>query len=53
MLVLVAGLQYLLVRARTIRMFGGIDLHSDEGWAQLKAALAGLGTQLFEKPPGR
>lgn len=54
MLVLVAGLQYLLVRARTIRMFGGIDLQSDEGWAQLKAALAGLGRQLFETPaPGR
>jgi AcrR family transcriptional regulator len=54
MLVLVAGVQYLLVRARTIRIFGGIDLQSDEGWAQLKAALAGLGRQLFEPPaPGR
>jgi AcrR family transcriptional regulator len=49
-LLLVAGLQYLLVRARTVRVFGGIDLHSDAGWAQLKAALAGLGRQMFAAP---
>jgi len=47
-LLLVAGVQYLLVRARTIRIYGGIDLGTDAGWAQLKAALAGLGQQLFE-----
>jgi AcrR family transcriptional regulator len=38
-LLLVAGVQYLLVRARTIRVFGGIDLQSDAGWATLKASL--------------
>ena len=31
-LLLVAGVMYLLVRARKIRIFGGIDLHSDAGW---------------------
>ena len=52
-LLLVAGVQYLLVRARTIRVFGGVDLRSDAGWAALKASLnaasrpllAPLGTQ--------
>ena len=38
-LLLVAGVQYLLVRARTVRVFGGIDLRSDAGWAALKASL--------------
>jgi AcrR family transcriptional regulator len=35
----VAGVQYLLVRARKIRVFGGIDLGSDAGWALFKASL--------------
>jgi hypothetical protein len=39
-LLLVAGVQFLLVRARKIRVFGGIDLHSDADWAALKAAVA-------------
>jgi AcrR family transcriptional regulator len=38
-LLLVAGVQYLLVRARMVRVFGGIDLRSDAGWAALKASL--------------
>lgn len=38
-LLLVAGVQYLLVRARTIRVFGGIDLSGDAGWQAIKAAL--------------
>jgi hypothetical protein len=41
-LLLVAGVQYLLVRSRKIRVFGGIDLQSDAGWAALKAAVAGM-----------
>ncbi len=40
-----AGVQYLLVRSRKIRIFGGIDLRSDEGWAMLKAAVAGMARQ--------
>jgi AcrR family transcriptional regulator len=39
MLLLVAGVQYLLVRSRKIRVFGGIDLHTDAGWDRLKAAV--------------
>ena len=44
-LLLVAGVQYLLVRSRKIRIFGGIDLRSDEGWAMLNAAVAGMARQ--------
>lgn len=38
-MLLVAGVQYLLLRSRKIRIFGGIDLHSDAGWEQLKASI--------------
>jgi AcrR family transcriptional regulator len=48
---LVAGVQLLLLRSRRLRVFGGIDLHSDEGWAQIKAALAALARQLFAARP--
>jgi AcrR family transcriptional regulator len=46
-LVLVAGVQYLLVRARTIRVFGGLDLKSDAGWAAIKASLRAAATPLL------
>jgi AcrR family transcriptional regulator len=56
-LMLVAGVQYLLVRARTIRIFGGIDLHTDAGWAMLKASIRATALQLFAErsptPPQR
>jgi AcrR family transcriptional regulator len=38
-LLLVAGVMYLLVRARRIRIFGGVDVAGDDGWRQLKASL--------------
>ena len=38
-LLLVAGVQYLLVRSRKIRIFGGLDLTSDAGWDELKASI--------------
>ncbi len=44
-LLLVAGVIYLLVRARKIRIFGGLDLRSDAGWDALKAAVAGMAQQ--------
>jgi AcrR family transcriptional regulator len=50
-LLLVAGVMYLLVRARKIRVFGAIDLHSDAGWATLKAAVAGMAQQAFAGAP--
>jgi len=38
-LLLVAGVQYLLVRSRKIRIFGGVDLTNDAGWDELKASI--------------
>ena len=38
-LLLIAGVQYLLVRSRTIRIFGGVELKSDAGWDELKASI--------------
>jgi len=47
-LLLVAGVMYLLVRSRKIRIFGGIDLRSDAGWDALKAAVAGMAQPLLD-----
>jgi AcrR family transcriptional regulator len=33
-----SSVHYLLLRARRIRVFNGIDLRTDEGWARLEAA---------------
>ena len=49
--VLVAGVQHLLLRSRRQRIFRRIDLHSDAGWAQVKAALAAHPPQLFAAAP--
>ena len=49
-LLLVAGVQYLLVRARMVRVFGGIDLRSDAGWAALKASLNAASRSLLAPP---
>ena len=46
-LLLVAGVQYLLVRSRTIRLFGGLDIRSDRDWATLKASVRELATMLL------
>ncbi len=46
-LLLISGVQYLLLRSRRIRVFGGIDIRSDEGWASLKAALRQMALALF------
>lgn len=46
-LLLVAGVQYLLLRSRRIRIFGGVDLRSDDGWATLQHALRRLAQDLF------
>ena len=48
-LLLIAGVQYLLVRSRKIRMFGGIDIQSDAGWAELKGAVRRLALRVFEE----
>jgi AcrR family transcriptional regulator len=36
--VLAGAVHYLLLRARKIRVFNGIDLRTDEGWTRLEAA---------------
>jgi len=46
-LLMVAGVQYLLVRSRTIRLFGGLDIRSDRDWATLKASVRELATMLL------
>jgi len=46
-LLLIAGVQYLLVRSLQIRVFGGIDLRSDAGWNTLKASVHALAATLF------
>lgn len=56
-LLLVAGVQHLLLRSRQIRVFGGVDLRSDEGWGELKRSLRALAWTLFpaadERAPRR
>jgi AcrR family transcriptional regulator len=49
-LLLVVGVQYLLVRARNTRMFSGIDVGSDAGWAAIKASIAGMARQVLASP---
>jgi AcrR family transcriptional regulator len=52
-LLMVAGVQYLLLRARKIRVFGGLDLTHDDAWAEIKQAIAALARQLFAPPGAR
>lgn len=47
-LLLIAGVQYLLMRSRTIRTFGGVDVRSDGGWDQLKSGIRSMSTALFD-----
>lgn len=51
-LLLVAGVQYLLLRSRKIRIFGGVDLRSDEGWAELERSIEELARRVFAAPAG-
>ena len=46
-ILLISGVQYLLLRARRIRIFGGIDIQSDAGWASLKAAVRKMALDLI------
>ena len=46
-LLLIAGVQYLLVRARAIRVFGPIELTSDAGWDALKRSVRALAAGLL------
>jgi AcrR family transcriptional regulator len=46
---LVAGVQYLLLRSRRLRVFGGLDLQDDAGWDRLRHALHRLAERLFDE----
>ena len=48
-ILLISGVQYLLVRSRTVRIFGGIDIQSDAGWAELKAAVRKMALRMFQQ----
>jgi len=50
-LLLVAGVQYLLLRSRRIRVFGGVDLQGDAGWLQFKQAIRALARAAFAESP--
>ncbi len=52
-LLLIAGVQYLLMRSRTIRTFGGVDVRSDAGWDQLKIGIRSMATAMFDDSPPR
>lgn len=49
-LLLVAGVQYLLLRSRKIRLFGGLDLHQDAAWVELKAGVRALARRMLPPP---
>ncbi len=50
-LLLVSGVQYLLVRSRRLRIFGGVDIQTDAGWAALKASIRETASILFDAAP--
>lgn len=44
---LISGVQYLLVRSRKVRVFGGLNIQSDAGWAELKAAVRAMALRML------
>jgi hypothetical protein len=40
--VIAGAIHYLLIRARKVRLYSGIDLGSDAGWARIEGAIAAL-----------
>jgi AcrR family transcriptional regulator len=48
-ILLIAGIQYLLLRSRKIRNFGGFDLRSDEGWIALKSEIRAMTLAWFAR----
>lgn len=44
---LIAGIQYLLVRAKKTAVFGGISVQSDEGWQQFTDAIAAMASAML------
>jgi AcrR family transcriptional regulator len=48
--ILAGAVHYLLLRARRIRVFNGIDLRREEGWARLEAAARTMVIGALSKP---
>ena len=44
--VLSAGATYLVLRARKIRWYAGVDLKSNDGWAEIEGAIRALASAL-------
>ena len=42
-----AGVQNLLIRSRSIRYFGGLDIQSDEGWTLIKESIQAMARKLL------
>lgn len=51
--ILGAAMSYLVLRRRKIRLFNGIDLHSEEGWERLEAAVRLMAGALTSANPLR
>jgi len=45
-----AGVTYLVLRARKIRWYAGVDLKAEEGWAEIETAIRTL-TAALDPPP--
>ena len=45
--VLIAGVQYLLIRARATAEFGGLALQTDAGWERIKVAIRVMAQSFF------
>lgn len=52
-LLLIAGVQYLLVRSRKIRIFGGVDLRTDAGWQALKDSVRAMAHAMLPDQGGK
>ncbi len=44
---LVSGIYYLVLRARTVDVFNGVDLSSDEGWKHIEKAIRQIVSSFF------
>ena len=51
-ILLVVAVQYLLVRSRKVRIFGGIDVQSEAGWLEMKHAIRATAVQIFGPSAG-
>ncbi|MDZ7592579.1 MAG: helix-turn-helix domain-containing protein [Rubrivivax sp.] len=47
----VAGVQYLLLRSRRIRLFGGVDLRGEAGWLQFRQSIRALARDALAAAP--